>query len=433
MILRFAGRFYRVAAGLARRLKSIETIALRWEDKQPEKCAVFQRVALRKVDKQIYEEALIPQWENNVPSFVVVRNWLAMLHSSKKLPEIVSIDLSTLENGAVRGMFSSLYRRAIIGFLVLAIVILGIAIKLLVFQHPQPASRAATTGYRLQTITYCSPNNIPQLMDIYTPTNARTTGLMPLIEMVHGGGWTTGSKANINWINPTPEAPTTMLGLLADGFVVTSIDYRLAPQYKFPDNIEDVKCSIRYLRTHAAQYHIDPNHIGLMGPSAGGHLVSLAGLAGPDAGWDVGEYTDQSSAVQAVVDMFGPEYIASGIGDPAIGNPTIFGSDPRGLQLASPPLYIANTPRTDPPFLILQGDQDSIVPPYHSLRFYNDLLSAGQPAILQMVQNAGHGFAPIGGAIVPSANQISTLIIDFFMKNLARGGPTTLSTVPSIP
>jgi len=320
-------------------------------------------------------------------------------------------------------MFSSLHRPAIIGLLLLAVLTLGVVVKLVFFQHPQAsspaaASPAAAASYKLQTVTYCSPDNIPQLMDIYTPTTASSNAPMPLVEMVHGGGWTGGSKDDIHSISPVPEVPTAMLGLLADRFVVTSIDYRLAPQYKFPDNIEDVKCSIRYLRAHAAQYHIDPHRIGLMGSSAGGHLVSLAGLARVDAGWDIGEYTDQSSAVQAVVDMFGPEYIGSGIGNPAIDDPTIFGSDPSDFLLASPPRYIASTPNSDPPFLILQGDHDTTVPPIHSLRFYNALLVAGQPAILQMVQNSDHGFTPIGGAIIPSADQISTMIINFFMKYL---------------
>lgn len=326
-------------------------------------------------------------------------------------------------------MFSSLPRRRwIIGILLLAVLTLGVLIKLLFFQQPQPTHSASTTNFALQTVTYCSPNNIPQLMDIYTPATASRNASMPLVEMVHGGGWTVGLRGGLNSIGPVPEVPTAMLGLLADGFVVTSIDYRLAPKYKFPDNIEDVKCSIRYLRAHAAQYHIDPNRIGLMGASAGGHLVSLAGLANQEAGWDVGEYTDWSSTVQAVVDMFGPEYIASGIGDPAIGDPTIFGSDSNVLELASPPHYIANTPNTDPPFLILQGDKDSTVPPYHALRFYNELLNAGQPAILQMVQNAGHGFLSNGPAIIPSPAQISTMIVNFFIKYLTGKDSATLPT-----
>lgn len=324
-------------------------------------------------------------------------------------------------------MFSSLHRKVIIGLLLLAVLILGVLVKLLFFQHPQSSYSAPAPSYRLQTVTYCSPNNIPQLMDIYTPATASNNASLPLVEMVHGGGWTGGSKGDLKSIKPVPEVPAALLGLLTDGFVVTSIDYRLAPQYKFPASIEDVKCSIRYLRAHAVQYHVNPNRIGLMGASAGGHLVSLAGLARPWVGWDVGEYTDRSSAVQAVVDMFGPEYIAPGNGDPAIGNPAIFGSDPRELQLASPPRYIAETPNTDPPFLILQGDHDRTVPPYHSLRFYNDLLNAGQPAILQMVQNAGHGFISIGQPIIPSADKISTLVIHFFMKYLAGNGSTGLT------
>ena len=315
-------------------------------------------------------------------------------------------------------MFSSLHRSRIIGLLLLAMLALALLFALFLFSyHPQGDT---AIDYRLQTVTYCSPDNTPQMMDIYTPVNKSSNASMPLVEMVHGGGWTGGSKGSINTLQPAHEVPATMLGLLAHGFVVTSINYRLAPRYKFPANIEDVKCSIRYLRAHAAQYYIDPNRIGLMGESAGGHLVSLAGLAGPSAGWDVGEYTEQSSAVQAVIDMFGPEYLASGIGDPAI-----FGPSRDALHVDSPPTYIASTPNTDPPFLILQGDRDKTVPPYHSLRFYNELLNAEQPAILQMVQNAGHEFRPVGEPITPSADQISSMMLQFFMKYLAGKVPTT--------
>lgn len=321
-------------------------------------------------------------------------------------------------------MFLSIHRIRIIGLSLLAVLILSLLLVTFFFTHAQTAHPDGTTAasYQLRTVTYCSPNNIPQLMDIYTPDWSATSSPMPLVEMVHGGGWTSGSKGTINTIQPIPEVPTTMLGLLAHGFVVTSINYRLASRYKFPANIEDVKCSIRYLRAHAAQYHINPDRIGLMGSSAGGQLVSLAGLAGSHAGWDVGQYTDQSSAVQAVIDMFGPEYIASGIGNVAIGDPAIFGFNPQMLHRASPPTYIATKPDTDPPFLIFQGDKDVTVPPYHSLRFYNQLLDAGQPAILQMVQNAGHEFEPTlaGTTIIPSADQISNMMVQFFVQHLEK-------------
>lgn len=317
--------------------------------------------------------------------------------------------------------FLALRRFRIVAFLLVAVLMLAVLFRLFIFQYLQPSrANSNTPGYRLQTVTYCSPDNFPLQMRIYTPTNVSSNTRMPLVEMVHGGGWTTGADAPITIAQPAPLIPTTLLGLLAHGFVVSSIEYRLAPQFKFPANIEDVKCSIRYLRAHAAQYHINPDRIGLIGPSAGGHLVSLAGLAGADAGWDVGEYTDQSSAVQAVVDLFGPEYIGSGIGNNAISDPAIWGSSPNAMRLASPPLYISTTPNTDPPFLIIQGDKDHTVPPIHSLRFYGALLQAGQPAILQMVQNAEHGLAPAttGVPIIPSTSQISSMIIQFFMKYL---------------
>lgn len=326
-------------------------------------------------------------------------------------------------------MFLSIHRLKIIGLLLLAALILSLFLTIFFFIHAQTARPDGTTSYQLRTVTYCSPNNISQLMDIYIPDRSVSDSPMPLVEMVHGGGWTSGSKGTINTIQPIPEVSTAMLGLLAQGFVVTSINYRLAPQYTFPADIEDVKCSIRYLRAHATRFHIDPNRIGLMGSSAGGHLVSLAGLAGFSAGWNVGEYTDQSSAVQAVIDMFGPEYLASGIGNPAIGDPAIFGPNPRTLHWASPPTYIATTPMTDPPFLIFQGDKDKTVPPYHSLRFYNELLDAGQPAILQMVQNAGHEFKPQGAALIPSTDQISSMMVQFFVKYLGKGIQTALSPI----
>ncbi|HMN60777.1 MAG TPA: alpha/beta hydrolase, partial [Anaerolinea sp.] len=82
--------------------------------------------------------------------------------------------------------------------------------------------------------------------------------------------------------DPLPVVPTTA------GFLVVSINYRMYPAYRFPAMIEDVKCAIRYLRAHAAQFNLDPERIALIGHSAGGHLAALAGLAGEEAGWDRG-------------------------------------------------------------------------------------------------------------------------------------------------
>ena len=131
-------------------------------------------------------------------------------------------------------------------------------------------------------------------------------GPAPAAIYIHGGAWVSGDHTTggfiIDEIGPA---------LNADGFVVMSIDYRLGPQAQWPAQIEDAKCAVRYLRANAGLLHVDPAEIGVWGHSAGGHLAALVGTAGPSAGWDVGQYTNESSAVQAVVDMAGPSDLLS--------------------------------------------------------------------------------------------------------------------------
>lgn len=96
-------------------------------------------------------------------------------------------------------MFSSLHRPQIIGLLLVAILVLAIIFAFFFF--PRSHSQATDSTYQRQTVTYCSPENIPQLMDIYTPTNtAGDAASRPVVEMVHGGGWTAGSRGSINTI-----------------------------------------------------------------------------------------------------------------------------------------------------------------------------------------------------------------------------------------
>lgn len=96
--------------------------------------------------------------------------------------------------------------------------------------------------------------------------------------------------------------------LVARGTLVAAIDYRLAPEYKFPAQIEDVMCAVRFLRAHAADYNLDPDRIGAIGGSAGGHLVALLGTVDTSAPFSQtsGGWNGVSSRVQAVVDLFGP-------------------------------------------------------------------------------------------------------------------------------
>jgi acetyl esterase/lipase len=243
-------------------------------------------------------------------------------------------------------------------------------------------------------IVYGTADNQAQRMDVYYPASG---GPWPGLVFVHGGGWSEGDKA------PVPVVPT------AAGFLVVSINYRMYPAYRFPAMIEDVKCAIRCLRAHASAYNLDPGRIALAGHSAGGHLVALAGLAGESAGWDTGAYGDQSSAVQAVVPMSAPTDLACKF--PAevqelIAN--VFGEEQ--LFSASPGNYVH---ADAPPFLIVHGDADDIVPVEQAHLLYEALKKAGAPVEKLILQNGGHGFEPAGGTVEPPVEEMFARMLQF--------------------
>jgi acetyl esterase/lipase len=274
---------------------------------------------------------------------------------------------------------------------------------------PLPGPPAAKLGTVERDIVYTAAGAIPQKMDIYYPRAA--TKAAPALLYVHGGGWTGGNKGAGNGTVDTQE-------LVSRGYLVAAIDYRLAPQYLFPAQIEDVKCAVRFLRENAALLGIDPARIGAWGGSAGAHLVALLGTAGLEAGMEgTGGYAGQSSRVQAVVDLFGPADLTVFFG-PAGKLLEVFGTtDPRSeaARRASPVSWI--TP-DDPPFLIIHGDQDATVPLSQSRILYDRLQAAGVPATLVVVKNGGHSFVPVGGAISPSRTEITKMIADFFDRTL---------------
>ena len=270
-------------------------------------------------------------------------------------------------------------------------------------------------GAILRDVTYCTAGGVALKLDLYFPQTGAAQP-SPVAVYVHGGGWSAGGKALGGWQLQVAE------GLVGRGYLLASLDYRLAPQYKWPAQIEDVKCAIRYLRAHASTYRLDLNRIGAWGDSAGGHLASMLGVADAGAGFDTsGGYTDQSSDVQAVVDLFGPADLTAGGWGPNASTviPSVFGVAPGqssdALMRASPVTYVA---AGDPPFLIMQGDKDTTVPPSQSQELYDRLQAVGVPATLVIVHNAGHGFVPVGGPISPSLDQLKTQILDFFDQNL---------------
>jgi acetyl esterase/lipase len=278
---------------------------------------------------------------------------------------------------------------------------------------PAPTATAAfpasKSGGSDKDVTYCTPGGLPQKLDVYYP---KSGGPWPAFVYVHGGSWRELDKAEgegWRYLNDR-------------GFLVVSLNYRLASlDIKFPAMIEDVKCAVRYLRAHSAEYNLDPDRIGALGASAGGHLVALLGTADSSAGWDGGEWTDQSSRVQAVVTQSGlSDFTVPVEGGVSLAIYYAFGAlagtNPELLAPASPVTYI--TP-DDPPFLIIHGDQDGTVPLEQATILDARLKAAGVSSTLVVVQNGGHDLKALPGkTAAPSQEEISNLILEFLEKNL---------------
>jgi len=235
-----------------------------------------------------------------------------------------------------------------------------------------------------EDVVYATVGGANLTLDLYLPSAAQAC---PAIVFVHGGGWKSGDKAS--WRD---EA----LRFAEAGYVGISVNYRLAPTHLFPAAVEDVKAAVRWLRAHAAELGVDPDRIGAMGSSAGGHLVAMLGVTDGTEGLEgsSGDLT-LSSRVQAVVDYFGPTdlTVMGMLADPAIV--AFFGGTcaekPVACASASPATYVSSD---DPPFLIVHGTRDGRVPFSQSEILRDRLLAVGVEAELLALEGAGHGWKP---------------------------------------
>lgn len=259
-------------------------------------------------------------------------------------------------------------------------------------------------------VTYCTVGNVALKLDLYFPKQPSIRPY-PVAVNIHGGSWSFGDKETSETAIDIPE-------LAQRGYVVAAVDYRLAPEHKFPAQIEDVKCAVRFLRAHAATYHIDTNRIGAWGCSAGGHLAALLGVTQPSDGFDVGEYIDQSSRVQVVAALSAPMDIT--LYD-VVGRAEML-QHVFGAVAPNDPIFARASPVTfvtkdDPPFLIIQGDKDNLIIAQHGEQMQGMLMTAGVSAELVTVKEGHHCF-PSQPPMSPSRDEISKQIADFFDKNL---------------
>jgi len=265
----------------------------------------------------------------------------------------------------------------------LAITILAVALCGTTAQPilAKPRSAEITNATVQRDLVYKRVNGTVLTLDLYRPEEV--SGSLPVIVWVHGGGWRRGRKE---------KCPA--VALVQDGFAVASINYRLTSTAPFPAQIEDCKAAVRWLRANASTYHLDPDRVGVWGHSAGGHLAALLGTSGgvPELEGS-GDNMQYSSQVQAVCDSAGPADLLAmtNLGpkrtfaiEGLLGGPVE--KDKAKAIAASPINYVS---KDDPPFLIVHGEGDRVVPVEQSQRLYEELRKAGVNATLKILP-AGH-------------------------------------------
>lgn len=224
-------------------------------------------------------------------------------------------------------------------------------------------------------IEFARPGGVPLTLDAWVPAGK---GPFPAVIVVHGGGWENGAKRSY-------EKP--LLPVLTDeGFAWFTINYRLAPQYKYPAAVEDVEAAVRWVRRHAKEYKVNAKRIALAGESAGGHLVAMVGVR-----------PAKDTRVQAVVDFYGPhdlkkrETERGEVGKNLRQFLGIEKLDEAGLAKlaeASPMTYVK---KGLPPFLFIHGTKDTAVPYEQSPLMCDKLKAAGNRCEVYTVEGAPHG------------------------------------------
>lgn len=222
------------------------------------------------------------------------------------------------------------------------------------------------------------PGNIRKTFDLIVPEGESRS--IPLLIWIHGGAWCGGEKRILNDFER----------FIYRGYAVLSVDYRFSQEAPFPAQIIDCKTAIRWARAHAEQYGYNADRIIVGGSSAGGHLAALLGVTGGVKEYDCGDYLQYSSDVQAVVDEFGPANLAAEeMPDLKDALYQLLQDDPQKIYAASPSQRITGK---EPPYLILHGTADSLVPIDQSDRFYQKLKAAGVDVQYCTIPGGEHGF-----------------------------------------
>ncbi len=276
----------------------------------------------------------------------------------------------------------------------------------------------------LADVTYSTiPGYRPMMIDIYMPP--KKSGPKPLIMYIHGGGWVGGTPRNAGAHGNFPAA---LAKLASEGFVVASLEYRLASEASFPAQVQDVRAALRFLKSNAAIYGMDPSRAGVWGGSAGGHLTALAALSCGVSSLEADgvKAAAGSECFQAAVTWYG----VFDFGALAAGRPG--GNDGAANKLlgcngpCSDEKFAAASPVTyidvkDPPFLLIHGTEDKTVPVAQSHLAEAKMKAAGMQVESIYIPGVDHSF--IGHT--PAETRAATLratnaTFDFFHKTLDK-------------
>ena len=250
-----------------------------------------------------------------------------------------------------------------------------------------PATSPYGEATAIRNIPYVVGGTPRQTFDLYLPEK-KGAGPLPFVVWMHGGAWELSSK---EWDN--------VKYLVKNGYAIASIDYRLAPQDRFPAQIQDCNAALNFIVGHAESYGLDPKRCVVGGASAGGHLVLLLGLARREREFGA----DPTIKPLAILDFFGPTDL-NGITDDARAArsetslklnarvlPQLLGAspeaDPATARVASPLSYVT---ADAPPVLILQGTKDELVPSVQSERLHAKLDELHVKNQLILIDGAPH-------------------------------------------
>jgi len=237
-------------------------------------------------------------------------------------------------------------------------------------------------------IPYAQLDELTLELDLYRPEK---TPQGPLLLWVHGGAWRAGHRSSM-----------PLSALVQEGMVIASVSYRLTTHARFPANVHDIKAAIRFLRANQKRLRIQADEIVIAGASAGGHLAALVGMSNrhPELEGQVGEYLDASSDVQGIISFYGASNLNTilsqstphglGVRIPALQ--LLLGGQPDQqealAQLASPVFHVD---QTDPPLLMIHGDQDPQMPISQSLELLGRYERMGRSVTMKVIHGGAHG------------------------------------------